>query len=176
MVDLSIEDIRVNVFLPDVREDKVEGIWELSIPPKMHLGMDTPDDAPSHVRIKREAERNIRFKPSQGATGVVYLNGESESALKTEQPHDWPARYDLTDSQRDVIHESLEWVLSLPLPIGDAREVLGVLNVDGLRLRPAKEDLEGLLGRIAPRVLAVAGLLRKFPQAEIRLQILGGAQ
>jgi len=108
--------VRANVFVPSANVLRmVPGAW------------DNMDWAPEH---------DIELACDQGSTGRAFTDGTPFSILRRGAA--WTAGV-LPGPEQDKINPRLQWVLSLPigrLVPGDrvtvARDVLGVLNVDGL--------------------------------------------
>jgi hypothetical protein len=165
------EYVRANIFLPDTGAVVTEGICELYIPKKLHVGMDPENDAD---RDRCERERNIRFKPNQGAAGVAFMetNTELARAVKIDTArYTWAEKYSLTESQKRAIHPELKWVISFPMTFNDGGNfrAMGVLNVDGLIRELAEDQLKILMGELSLKVMTISGLLAQNEKCRISL-------
>lgn len=160
--------IRANIFLPDIDQIKRQGNCELHIPSSLCVGMD--EDTP-----RAQRERNIRFWPNQGLTGVTFVDempSAASSVVSPSGPTIWERRYRLTDEQKDAIHENLRWIVSFPLRDGKGQGgTMGVLNVDGLHEELGHKDLTRLTGQLGPLVAAVAGRLKKASRVRISVRL-----
>jgi hypothetical protein len=166
------EHIRANIFLLDTGTAS-EGTCELFIPKKLHVGMEA---SRTRNAAAAERERNIRFKPNQGATGVAFIENLCEIARvgkAGDGKYDWPEKYSLTDTQKHAIHPDLKWVISFPLnaPDGNRARSMGVLNVDGLVHELEEEDLKILVGELVERVAVICGVLAKEERSRISLVV-----
>lgn len=112
--------IRANLFFPKYdpagkRDDYVLKIW---------LGL--------HLKMDRESEINIEFKPGQGATGLVFESGRPRVAKKLDsEDGDWDEVFKITGNLAAIIHPDLKWIVSMPLK-DDDEITIGVLNIDGI--------------------------------------------
>ena len=113
--------VRVNVFAPSANALRmIPGAWD-----NMHW-------APEH---------DIEIAPDHGSTGRAFTDGTPFSILRRGAT--WTAGV-LPGPEQDKINPRLQWILSLPIgrlvrqdQLTVARDVLGVLNVDGLDIVPA---------------------------------------
>lgn len=170
---LKPENIRANVFLPDTNAVATEGVCELYIPKKLHVGMDALSESD---RDRAERERNIRFKPNQGATGIVFTENRYHAARAIEsgeEDYKWDERYSLTDTQKKDMHPDLKWVLSFPLTIqdGELPRAMGVVNIDGLGYLPKDDQLKGLVPNALMKVALISGLLAGGPKSRVAVTI-----
>ena len=153
--------IRANIFLPDTSALATEGICELFIPKKCHVGMNPADD---NDRDRCERERTVRFKPNQGAAGIAFMETKSEIGRVVKIASTqfvWSEKYSLTDTQKRAIHPELKWVISFPLTVNDRGRprAMGVLNVDGLICELEENDLKILVGELTLSVAVISSLL-----------------
>jgi len=151
--------VRANIFVPDVTALSSGRLCELYIPDGFSLGMDGASDQPRR-------EREIRFWPNQGLTGVVFVSQRADAACSdlTTGGRQWDARYRLTDDQKAAIHPDLRWIASLPLKVGDGTEAraVAVLNVDGIGFDLTRLQLSALIGELVGPAGALAGKFRDF--------------
>lgn len=167
--------VRANIFLPDTVPVTTDGIYELFIPKKLHVGMDPANE---DDRDRCDRERDIRFKPNQGAAGIAFMESNSQVArlVKTSSAtYAWTEKHCLTDSQKRTIHPDLKWVISFPLTFNDGTRfrAMGVLNVDGLIYELEEDHLAILLGELTSKVAAISGLLAQNPKRRISVFIEG---
>ena len=113
--------VRANIFVPTASVLRmVRGAW------------DNMTWAPEH---------DIEIAPDHGSTGRAFTDGTPFSILRRGAT--WTAGV-LPGPEQDKINPRLQWILSLPIgrlvrqdQLTVARDVLGVLNVDGLDIVPA---------------------------------------
>jgi len=118
---LSDNDVRANIFFPVCDASGKQNKNKLKIYSDLYCMMDSPK------------EREITFKPKQGATGRVFADGQRRVVQRLPSGNgDWEAVYNITDKQATIIHPDLKWIISMPL-LGADKKPIGVVNVDGLR-------------------------------------------
>lgn len=118
---LSDNDVRANIFFPVCDASGKQNKNKLKIYSDLYCKMDSPE------------EREITFKPKQGATGRVFTDGQRRVVQRLPSGSgDWEDVYNITDKLAAIIHPDLKWIISMPL-IGTDKKPIGVVNVDGLR-------------------------------------------
>src|SRR5262249_41777068 len=103
--------VRANIFVPDVAALATGKLCELYMPEGFSIGVDPP-------------ETQLRFWPNQGLTGVVFASQSADAACSEATPNGrvWDSQYNLTDTQKKLIHQDLRWIASLPLKVGDGKK------------------------------------------------------
>jgi hypothetical protein len=157
---VSLEDIRVNVFLPNCLSAPGSEICVLSIHKDLQVGMDGHDDL------------NIQFRPGQGLTGQVFASGGKPRIAMTLKDEDGASAFDethqLTARQKAIAHPELRWIVSFPLAVpmegGVRRSVCAVLNVDGLRHEVKKEHLLQLCATLSPQAMLLSDTFEHLPK------------
>ncbi len=164
-IDLKEEQVRANIFLADYQQADVRAPFHLFMPERLRLNMAGHPDA------------NIRFRPGQGLTGVVFFENGLKYAqtIATPTGHQFDEVYQLTKEQKESLHPQLRWIASLALnitpPEGGPRKAVGVLNVDGLTHLYNPDDLNLLLAALTLKVAAVSDKLAGLPMARIVLTV-----
>ncbi len=156
------KNVRVNIFLPNIEYAEYGEILGLSI----HEGF--------HVNMAHKPEFDLRFRPNEGLSGLVFAGEEIGIAWK--RPGGWKrgfidnvpedikgkeGAFRLTKWQEALIHPKLMWILSYPLlvPENDSKtSAVGVLNIDGIgfslteaQIKQLKETLTDEVNEIALR-------------------------
>jgi hypothetical protein len=86
-------------------------------------------------------ECNLSFKPKQGATGFSYTQNQPQAVVRNpSEETGWDRQWNLTRAQAKLIHPELQWIISAPIRFRTS--VLGVMNIDGLYLKPDVAILE----------------------------------
>lgn len=105
-------------------------------------------------------ERRIRISPGEGSAGRAYEAARPHIAIYQNVRNDTS----LSDvAQRARINRELRWIISIPI-LDQDRNVLAVLNVDGLKTPKTREELENSIGtvlhwaQLAGLLLGVSGL------------------
>ena len=177
--ELEKSYIRCNIFLPDTKDSSPNCVCELFIPKKCHVGMRPPDDNLNSALTKQyQEEREVRFKPEEGATGLVFSTQRFEIAKivdKDDSNCQWSLKYNLTESHKKAINKELKWVVSVPVKFIDAanqEQTVGVLNVDGLKIQMKDSDIKTIvLGKAIGAAGLLAGELKSEPIAKISIVI-----
>lgn len=157
---MIVDDIRVNVFLPDYTGTSDGEVCLLVMAPTLCVGMEGCSDA------------NLSLRIDQGMTGKVYKNqrgqlvGSVFDAL--ERKKDFHDTYALTADQKKLIHPDLKWIVSSPLNVNYKGEnrAIGVFNIDGLKHDVPMGTLEILAARILYDVMMLAKELSRQPIVE----------
>ena len=170
--DVDPKSVRVNIFLPDTNNLSAEGVCELCIPKKLHVGMEADDADDEKERKRAEREREIRFWPNHGITGVVFVEQKAQPAIAEQASsgtYEWPAKFQLTQRQRDTIHPDLRWIASFPMKTerDGATRTMGVLNVDGIGFDLGNTEVQGLIGKLIEKIGPISGLLGKEPMQNL---------
>ena len=80
----------------------------------------------------------------QGSAGRAYESGQQNIAIYNRAQSD----SSISDAdERQKVHPDLKWIISTPI-FGSDRKVVAVLNVDGLEIEQAVEQLEGPAGAL----------------------------
>ncbi len=130
LANFTVNQVRVNIFLPDTRMADNGEVCRLSIRKGMQIGLESP-------------ESEIVFRPHEGLTGRTFSNGRSLGVRRTtENRLLWRAvnvgqggadqQFNMSQEQEKIIHSNLEWVISFPLE--SDRKAFGVLNIDAITL------------------------------------------
>lgn len=144
---LSDEDVRANIFFPEYDSSGKPNKYKLTIYPGLHLKMD------------RQRELNIAFKPKQGVTGNVFASGRARVAQRLPSgTGDWDNIYNITDDLAAIIHPELKWITSMPLKSGGSRPI-GVMNVDGLRHQFPIDILYECMGKLTSNVIIMSQVI-----------------
>src|SRR5208282_1899857 len=136
---LDDKQVRANIFLPECQDSGKAATCILKIREGLHFNMDYPP------------ELNMTFKPSQGATGMVFSSKQARVAKRISAdsaPGGWESIYKITEEQAKEIHRDLKWIISMPLK-WDSGECMGVLNIDGLVYEPNIDDLYTLAAKLS---------------------------
>ena len=133
--------LRANVFC--LEEDAV-----LRIPSGLHFNMDDPK------------ELSISIPVGQGCTGTAFSDRKPAIAIFEE---DW-GRHTLPGSELSRVHPDLKWIISMPImPLDNSCEILGILNVDCLKIAQTREELGHLelLKLVSGAAQTLGALLRR---------------
>jgi len=157
-------EVRANVFLPDFGQTASGDVCDLFMPDRLRVGMDgAPDE-------------NIRFRPRQGLTGLVFIEQQprvAQSLASREGQDRWEEIYQLTPDQKRQIHPDLCWIVSFPLLIPDRgqKRAGGVLNVDGLVHQLPKNMLDQLMAHLSLAVADFADELARLPKMRVKIEL-----
>jgi hypothetical protein len=95
--------------------------------------------------MNNSEELQIEIGPGEGSAGKAFMMGRSNIAIYDQ------ARSDTSISdinQRSRVDLDLKWIISTPI-LGRKKEILGVLNVDGLMEEKTIEQLGSSVGTMA---------------------------
>lgn len=174
----EIEDkmVRANIFVPDTSEIPSGGICELHIPKGFSIGMEARDEADEG---RAQSERELRFWPNQGLTGIVFVKQKAIRDLSSPSLNggrQWSPDHNLTDEHKAVIHPDLRWIVSYPIKVRDGEEdlAIGVFNVDGIGFDLTKVQLDALIGKLLGKIGVMAGQFRDsgFNRLSVNLERL----
>jgi hypothetical protein len=112
-IDISLDQIRANIFIPDIYGAKDGYAFELYMP------------SPLQKNMEHRSEFGIKFKAGQGATGRAFLNGEIKYTFTRD--------FGIDDEHINAVHEDLKWIISIPIKNKEKGYTLAVLNIDGLK-------------------------------------------
>lgn len=155
---LKDEQIRANIFIADYRQASDGVGYILYMPDELRIKMTHP------------AEWHMKFRPGQGATGMVFTDGQQRFSRRlSKEAGEWETILPLTKEQKDAAHKDLEWILSLPLKDPATRETMAVLNIDGLDHPFNDELLSSVAVRSIADIYAIEILLAE--QAKVRLNL-----
>lgn len=90
------------------------------------------------------AELQIEIGIGQGSAGRAFQTGQSSLAIYHRARSDSSIQ---DPEQRSRVDPDLKWIISIPI-LGSAKEVIGVLNVDGLKTELTREQLEASVGAL----------------------------
>jgi hypothetical protein len=99
-------------------------------------------------------ERQIKISPGEGSAGHAFAAAQPHIAIYNDARND-TSLSDVT--QRSRVDRELKWIISIPI-LDQSREVLAVLNVDGLKTPKVAADLEISIGTML-HWAKLAGLL-----------------
>jgi hypothetical protein len=159
-VKWQANEVRANVFLADYTQATSGDVCTLFMPDGLRVGMDgSPDE-------------RIRFRPRQGATGLVFIKQDGSIAKTFETTpgkHEFSELYELTEEQKRAIHPDLRWIVSFPLnaPDGNRRKASGVLNVDGLKHELSEDELNLLWAALSKHVARFTDKLALIPMIRV---------
>lgn len=158
--------VRANVFLPDVTDAGHGEVLALHIPRGFSINL-----SPAPSTSKSDMEDELRFRPNEGLTGLVFVAGTAGGASKvrgewtrtffgepTPAAAESTSAFRLNQWQLALIHQDLRWIVSYPLLVEDGKrdQAVGVLNVDGIgfdltdaQLRTLKTELHQDADRIS---------------------------
>jgi len=163
-LDVKRELIRTNIFLPDVQDAQKGDVCSLGMPRELRINMSgNPDET-------------ITFRPGVGATGRVFVESEPRIAF-TEEEKDGSEHFDetweLTHIHKAMLHPDLRWVLSIPILTQQdgVPKAIGVLNIDGLKFKPSKDDLELLAAAVTDQVRELAITMEKLPMVRVLIAL-----
>lgn len=148
----KIEDdsIRANVFLPDYRTSNPQGYaFKLYMPSQLRRQMNYPP------------EHGIRFYPGEGATGIVFDEGQQKIILHKD--------FLLSERHKSQIHPELKWIISTPLK-GTKGTTQAVLNIDGIRRDLNRESIKQLANLIESKVAQLCKILDQAMKAKISIK------
>jgi hypothetical protein len=92
--------------------------------------------------MRDEEELQIEIPPGEGSAGRAFEARRPNIAIYHSSSNDTS----LSDAhQRSLVAHDLKWVISTPI-LGTNHEVVGVLNVDGLRIAKTWEELQKSVG------------------------------
>jgi hypothetical protein len=170
-VNVPVNNLRVNIMLPDNRHASFGDVCQLTIPESLHLNMgDSPD-----VKIK--------FSLNQGLVGKVYSSSQAGIAVfkdgvwrrifigREEPRNPNEPDFELTESQKRVLPPDLYWVLSMPLLYSDrtGELAMGVLDIDGRGFNVEAEVIKKLCPVVVEIVYLVAGKLNERPKERVSI-------
>jgi hypothetical protein len=158
--DPSIKEcnIRANVFLPDYRNVHTGTACLLFMPDELRKNM------------HNAAEWGLKLAIGQGASGGAFLHGSQTVALRLpDKAGDWKSEFHMSDDQKQLVDERLQWVLSMPVRDPKSSAVLAVVNIDGLEQIVSEEVLSKLATNIAVNILAFADLLARQPKVKVSI-------
>lgn len=161
-VNTSLQDrqIRANVFLADYRKTGDGIACELFMPEELRKNM------------KYSAEWNLRFKPGQGATGCVFIEGvQRVTRRRSSAEGDWESVLEMSDELKAKVHKDLKWIVSLPLKDPASQSALAVLNIDGLDHDFTDEALTDMLASVSKESLALADLMVRQPRVNLSIRM-----
>jgi len=109
-----------------------------------------------HFNMNNPYELTIKIPVGYGCTGNAFQNRELTIAVLQK---DW-GKYILDDIEIKKVNKDLVWIVSVPIPHPKRpNEVIGILNIDCLRIRKTQTDLEKIsddmvywVGLIAPQL------------------------
>jgi len=165
--------LRINVFLPDTQAAIYGEVCGLFIPKDLHHGM------------KKKEERHVRFRPNEGLTGRVFTMKKALGALRNSATSDWQSIYlegaggagdegfQLTVEQISQIDPELRWIVSFPLQakLGNALEIFGVLNIDGLVEPLIVEEMQSIYYVLKESVGQFSGELFKLDKRRVTITV-----
>jgi hypothetical protein len=168
------ERIRVTVFLPENRRDRVlrGDVCSLYIPPKLHQGIGP-----------KSAEREIKFRTNEGLTGRVYTEQRPLGTQRDPEDGKWKRiefeggtqgedeAFELTDAQKAVVNQELRWIVSFPLKTSEDGETLGVLNIDGLVDELSNDEMWEMYQALAGEVAGFAAELDRLPKCRVTISV-----
>lgn len=111
--------------------------------------------------MNNSEELRIEIGLGEGSAGKAFITGRQNIAIYHQ------ARGDTSISdinQRSRVDPNLKWIISTPI-LGPKKEILGVLNVDGLMKERTAEQLESSVGTMA-YWSQLAGLVLGVNEAE----------
>ncbi len=138
------DDLRANIFLPNYTAAGDGYVCWLEMSERLQINM------------QGDSDERIRFRPGQGATGMVFVEETPHVAapnVSEQGIYEWDDFYRLSPEQRKLINPQLRWILSTPLnvydPVRQKTKSVGVLNIDGLN-KPIDDRnfLNVLLGQL----------------------------
>lgn len=107
-------------------------------------------------------ECNLKFKPGQGASGFSYAQNQPQAVLRDpSEETGWDRKWKITRGQAKLIHPELQWIISTPIRFRTS--VLGVMNIDGLYLKPDVGILEECKAMTAAMARLSADIIMKGP-------------
>jgi len=158
----SLQDrqIRANVFLADYSKARDGIAFELFMPSELRKNMNHPP------------EWQLRFKPGEGATGRVFIEGDQRVTrrLPTEEG-EWESVFKMSDELKGKVHKDLKWIVSLPLKDPASQGALAVLNIDGLDYDFSDEQITDMLASISKDSLALADLMVRQPRVNLSIRV-----
>ena len=95
--------------------------------------------------MNNDEELQIEIGPGEGSAGKAFITGQPNIAIY----HQVRSDTSISDvNQRSRVDPNLKWIISTPI-LGQKKEILGVLNVDGLMIERTAEQLESCVGTMA---------------------------
>jgi hypothetical protein len=171
--EINLDRVRINVFLPDAEAgERNLQVCELYIHDQLSDGMSD------------KREREIKFWPGQGLTGLVFVSGRAFGATWPGGEQEWrrvfvagrPGTdeageeiFHLTKDQISRIDKSLRWVIGFPLLV--AEQVVGVLNIDGLVEQLVDHEMGELYNHLKPEVDRFAASLKDLIKRAIEVWV-----
>jgi hypothetical protein len=136
---ISEDKLRANIFTLTSGADGF-----LRIPDGFHYHMDNP------------VELTVRIPPGYGCAGNAFVSKEPTIAIFEK---DW-GEHTINDVELKKVDKRLVWIISMPIPSPTTSgEMIGVLNVDCLKVRKEEADLERVVSDLWYWVNLLAPLL-----------------